>query len=170
MQSVSDSLKLNQIIGIQCVENTISKERCCNKNSCIMDHNESKCIQQKMNFKSSVVMTTFPALVEPEFQTLRIRRNTDKMFKDDNTEPYSMRNIDTHNLTSFDSVSTINCSTNGNHIKGEINEKFSTYNSTSNAAHKPVYEGGSQERPNQIFGTKVTRLKIHLLNVLYFLN
>lgn len=161
MQTVSGSLKLNQINGTQCVGNQICNERCCNKNSCIMDNNESKCIHQKMNFTSSIVMTTTTAPVEPEFQTLGIRRNTDKKFTDDNTETYSKRNIDTRNLTSFDSVSTINSTRNGNQVKGLT---------TSNAAQKPVYEGGIQERRNEIFGSKVTRLKINFYNVLYFLD
>lgn len=165
MQTVPDSLKLNQINGAQCVENQISR--------CIMDHDGSKCIQQKINFTSPIVMakSAAPAApAAPELQTLRIRKNTDKMCTDDNTKLYTMRNIDTHNLTCFDSVSTINSSKNGNQAKREINGKFSTYNLTSNAVQKPVYEGGSQERPDQNFGAKVTRLKIDFFDVLYFLN
>ncbi|XP_055323167.1 protein PF3D7_1417600-like [Sitodiplosis mosellana] len=153
-QTVSGPLKLNQMIGTQYVENTKSNESCYIKNNSIMDH-QNNCMHPKMNFTSSIIMTS----TVPELQTLRLKKNTDRELTENRNEQYSMRNVDTHNTnlaSSFDSTSAINSSTNCNHIKPEICEKVFLQNPTSNAAQIPIHQRSSHERPEQIFGTKVT--------------
>lgn len=155
-------LKQSQINCAQSVDNNISNENYYYKNSSILENDQSECMYRKMNFTSSTVMTaTKVPLITPEIQTQRFKTYTDREPTANKNENQTIRNVDTRNIkpkSSFGSTSTINSIVN---CRSEISQKIFAQGSTSNVSEIPTNKRSSQDKPEQIFGTQVTKRKLN---------
>lgn len=111
----------------------------------------------KMSFTSSVVMTASTVPVLPEFRSQGNKKTTREVTTNE-SEQYTVRTAGMHNINltaPFDSTSTINSITNCNPETSQI-----LHHPTPNTNQISINQRSNQDRPEQIFGTKVTKCKV----------